>query len=55
MAWVAQANGVTSPIIGATKASHLDDAVAAMGLKLTPGEVAELEAPYVPHAITGFQ
>ena len=55
LAWVAQVPGVTAPIVGATKLSHLEDAVAALELKLSADEVAALEAPYVPHAIAGFQ
>lgn len=47
------AKGVGSPIIGATKASYLDDAVGAFDVKLTPEDVAFLEEPYVPHPIVG--
>lgn len=54
LAWVLQQPGVTAPIVGATKVEHLDDAVAALSLKLTPEEIATLEAPYVPHAVVGF-
>ena len=54
MAWVAQKPGVTAPIIGATKQKHFDDALAALSLKLTAEEVAELEEPYVPHAVVGL-
>jgi hypothetical protein len=39
--------------VGATKPAHLADAIAAGGVRLTPEEVAALEAPYVPHAVTG--
>jgi aryl-alcohol dehydrogenase-like predicted oxidoreductase len=53
LAWVAQKPFVTAPIIGASKARHLEDAVAALTLKLSPDEIAQLEAPYVPHAIVG--
>ena len=55
LAWVAQKDVVTAPIIGASKPHHLDDAVAALSLKLTPVEIATLEAPYIPHAVVGFQ
>ncbi|HVW67793.1 MAG TPA: aldo/keto reductase, partial [Steroidobacteraceae bacterium] len=48
LAWVLHKSEVTAPIIGATKPQHLLDAVAALELKLTEAEVAELEAPYVP-------
>jgi aryl-alcohol dehydrogenase-like predicted oxidoreductase len=53
LAWVLQKPGVTAPIVGATKLAQLDDAVAALSLKLTAEEIAELEAPYVPHAVVG--
>ncbi|MEK0313537.1 aldo/keto reductase [Cohnella sp. 56] len=54
LAWVAQKNAVTAPIVGATKPHHLDDAVAALSLGLTAQEIAALEAPYVPHPVQGF-
>jgi aryl-alcohol dehydrogenase-like predicted oxidoreductase len=54
LAWMLQQPAITSPIVGATKPHHLDDAVAALALTLTPEEIAELEAPYVPHAVAGF-
>jgi aryl-alcohol dehydrogenase-like predicted oxidoreductase len=53
LAWVLQKDGVTAPIVGATKLEQLDDAVAALELRLTAEEVAALEAPYVPHAVIG--
>jgi aryl-alcohol dehydrogenase-like predicted oxidoreductase len=55
LAWLARKPGVTSPIIGASKSSHLDDAVAALELTLSAEEVATLEAEYVPHAVAGFR
>ena len=54
LAWVLQKSVVTSPIIGATKVAHLDDAVAALSIKLTSDEIRRLEEPYVPHAVVGF-
>ncbi len=54
LAWVLQKSFVTAPIVGASKPSHLDDAVASLDVKLTPEEVEFLEEPYVPHAVTGF-
>jgi aryl-alcohol dehydrogenase-like predicted oxidoreductase len=54
MAWVAQKSPVTAPIVGASKLSHLEDALAALEVKLTADEIALLEAPYVPHAVAGF-
>jgi aryl-alcohol dehydrogenase-like predicted oxidoreductase len=55
LAWLLQKEPVTAPIIGATKISHLEDAVAALSIKLTPEEIATLEEPYVPHRIVGHQ
>jgi aryl-alcohol dehydrogenase-like predicted oxidoreductase len=54
LAWVLQKPFVTSPIVGATKPQHLEDAVAALSLKLLPEEIAMLEQPYIPHAVVGF-
>jgi aryl-alcohol dehydrogenase-like predicted oxidoreductase len=48
LAWLRQKNGVTTPIVGASKPQHLTDAVAALSLKLSAEEVAALEAPYAP-------
>jgi aryl-alcohol dehydrogenase-like predicted oxidoreductase len=53
LAWVLQRPGITAPIVGATKQSHLTDALAAEGLRLTEDEVARLEKPYVPHPVLG--
>ena len=47
------AKGVTSPIIGATKTEHLDDAVNAFDINLTAEDIAYLEEMYVPHPIVG--
>lgn len=54
LAWLLQKEPVTSPIIGATKMSHLEDAVTALSISLTPDEIAFLEEPYVPHSVLGF-
>jgi aryl-alcohol dehydrogenase-like predicted oxidoreductase len=54
LAWVLARPGVTAPIIGATKMHHLEDAVAALTIKLTPEETAQLESPYQPRAVAGF-
>ncbi|UNJ81246.1 aldo/keto reductase (plasmid) [Bacillus sp. CMF21] len=54
LAWLLQKEPVTAPIIGSTKMSHLEDAVGALSVKLTPEEIAFLEEPYVPHPIIGF-
>jgi 1-deoxyxylulose-5-phosphate synthase len=53
IAWLAQKSVVTAPIIGASKLQHLDDAAAALELKLTSEEIGQLEAPYVPHRVAG--
>ncbi|MCY8995687.1 aldo/keto reductase [Bacillus inaquosorum] len=53
LAWLLQKEPVTAPIIGATKMSHLEDAVRALSVKLTSEEIALLEEPYVPHPIVG--
>lgn len=55
LAWLLQKKPVTAPIIGATKMSHLEDAVASLSIKLTPEEIVFLEEPYVPHPIVGFK
>ena len=54
LAWLLQKPFITAPIVGASKLHHLDDAVAALSLKLTPEEIASLEEPYVPHSVVGF-
>jgi aryl-alcohol dehydrogenase-like predicted oxidoreductase len=53
LAWLLHRPGVTAPIVGATKAGHVDDALAAAGLSLSGEEMAQLEEAYVPHAIAG--
>ena len=55
LAWLLQKEPVAAPIIGATKISHLEDALGALSIKLTPEDVAYLEEPYVPHRIIGHQ
>lgn len=47
------AKGVASPIVGATKAAYLDDAAAALTVKLTDEDISYLEEPYFPHPIVG--
>ncbi len=53
LAWLF-AKGVTAPIVGATRLEHLDDAVAAVSIRLEPSEIARLEEPYEPHPVVGF-
>ena len=55
LSWVLQKDSIAAPIIGATKMSHLEDAVAALSIALTPEEIQLLEEPYVPHPVMGFQ
>ena len=54
LAWVLAKPVVSAPIVGASKAAHLDDAVAALDIVLSDEEIERLEAPYVPHAVVGF-
>jgi aryl-alcohol dehydrogenase (NADP+) len=54
LAWLISHPAVTAPIVGATRLEHLDDAVAAVAPRLSAEEVAELERPYVPHTVVGF-
>jgi aryl-alcohol dehydrogenase-like predicted oxidoreductase len=53
LAWLLHKPGVTAPIVGATKAGHIEDALAAESLSLNEQEIAELEKPYAPHPIAG--
>jgi aryl-alcohol dehydrogenase-like predicted oxidoreductase len=54
LAWLLHKRGVTAPIVGATKTAHLEDALAAADVVLAPEEIARLEEPYVPHAVSGI-
>lgn len=53
LAWLLAKPAVAAPIIGATKLPHLDDALAALDLELSPEEIAQVEAPYRPHPVRG--
>ena len=53
LAWLLHKPGVTAPIIGASKPHHLEDAVAALAIKLSAAEIEKLEAVYVPHPVLG--
>jgi aryl-alcohol dehydrogenase-like predicted oxidoreductase len=53
LAWLLHQPGMVAPIVGASKPGHLDDAIAAPGIKLSPEEIARLEEPYIPHPIAG--
>ena len=54
LAWMLHKSVITSPIVGATKMNHLEDAVAALDVTLSGEEIASLESPYVPHPVLGF-
>ena len=54
LAWVLSKSFVTSPIVGATKDAHIDDAIAACELQLSAEHIARLEEPYTPHESVGF-
>lgn len=54
LAWLLRKGKQVTPIVGASKPSHLKDAIAALTLPLSDDECATLEAPYVPHAVSGF-
>jgi aryl-alcohol dehydrogenase-like predicted oxidoreductase len=55
LAWLLGKPGVAAPIVGATKLSHLDDAIAAADLVLNEEEIKQLEEPYRPHDIRGHE
>jgi aryl-alcohol dehydrogenase (NADP+) len=54
LAWLLHKPGVVAPIIGASKANHIEDAVAALDVSLDFDSIARLEAPYLPHAVAGI-
>jgi aryl-alcohol dehydrogenase-like predicted oxidoreductase len=54
LAWLLQKEGVSAPQVGATKMAQLDDALAALQLKLPDDEIASLEEPYAPHQVSAF-
>ncbi len=55
LAWMLSKPAITAPIIGASKPGHLEDAVAALSVRLTPEEITLLEEPYKPHPVLGHQ
>ena len=55
LAWLLHQPGVTAPIIGASKAGHLEDAVGALGIHLDAEERKSLEEPYRPHRVLGHE
>jgi len=54
LAWMLEKPIITAPIVGASKPKHIDDAVAALSVKLTEDEVTQLEELYQPHAVMGI-
>ena len=54
LAWMLSKPFITAPIIGATKPNHLEDAIAALSVQLTPDEIRHLEETYRPHPIIGY-
>jgi aryl-alcohol dehydrogenase-like predicted oxidoreductase len=54
LAWMLSKPGITAPIIGATKPHHLEDAIAALSVELTPEEIQHLEKAYTPHPVTSY-
>ena len=54
LAWILSKPGISSPIIGASKMAHLDQALAAMEIRLDDSEIKALEEPYEPHPVLGF-
>jgi aryl-alcohol dehydrogenase-like predicted oxidoreductase len=54
LAWLLSKDGLTAPIVGATKPTHLEDAVSSLADSLSKDEIDTLEAPYVPHPVAGF-
>ena len=54
LAWILSKPGVSAPIVGASKMTHLDQALAALDITLEEGEVKSLEEPYEPHPVLGF-
>ena len=54
LAWLLHKPGVVAPIVGASKANHVEDAVAALDVLLDSDTIARLEEPYLPHAVAGI-
>jgi aryl-alcohol dehydrogenase (NADP+) len=55
LAWLSRQPTVVAPIVGVTRAEHLDDAIASLDVDLTDDEAAELEKPYTPRPIAGIE
>ena len=54
LAWMLSKSYVTAPIVGATQPEHLEDAIAAVDVRLSDEEIKRLEEPYRPHPVVGF-
>ncbi len=54
LAWMFSKPYITAPIVGFTSPSHVDEAVAALDIRLDEETIRRLEAPYVPHVKTGL-
>jgi aryl-alcohol dehydrogenase (NADP+) len=55
LAWLSRQPTVVAPIVGVTRADHLDDAIASLDVDLTDDEAAELEKPYTPRPVAGIE
>jgi len=55
LAWILHRPGVTSPIVGASKMGHLDQAIAALDIKLSDEDMKFLEEKYAPHPVLGHK
>jgi aryl-alcohol dehydrogenase (NADP+) len=55
LAWLLHQPGVTAPIIGASKMTHLEEDIAAIDIKLSPEELDTLQEPYQPHPVLGHR
>jgi aryl-alcohol dehydrogenase (NADP+) len=53
LAWILSRPGISAPIIGASKAYQLEDALAALDISLTEEEIKKLDEPYEPHPVLG--
>jgi aryl-alcohol dehydrogenase-like predicted oxidoreductase len=54
LAWLLQKPAVVAPIVGVSKAHHLEEAIAALDVSLDAKSIARLEEPYLPHPIAGI-
>jgi 1-deoxyxylulose-5-phosphate synthase len=54
LAWLLSRDGVTTPLIGATRKQHVDDAVGALAVRLEQEEISRLETPYLPRLLSDY-